>query len=420
MNARYLSPQQEMKTMLICSLLDISNIGITDRMLKLCGVLESANHLNGSILHQNTEGMWKTKHPAWDQKLFSFLYGTITVLPERRKHLEDSLVAIYGMREETVAYSAIMTLYDMARRNFVPMDLFEVVFKESISQKPLLLSNEKVSNIFVLISDAYYVLKDFRGAFDNSNEALTWNSDNAMAYMNKGIALTHLGRNDEGIEYLDKALDMDRGLARAWKYKGFALFHFGRYKEASMSYDKALEIDPNDLTVYVSRSLIFEKMGEHEKAIECCDYVLNQNELNKSLQLKLLERLPLEALDLRDGYILNIDLQTSYILSLKSTSLLSVGKSDEAISCFDKALQINPNDTDALYNKGDILVKLGKYGEAMNAYQRLLNIGQALLRVDRSDARYCFDKTKKLGVSINSLRDMLKNPKNPKSKNTSS
>ena len=39
MYARYLSPQLEMKTMLICSLLDLSNIDITDNILELCGVL---------------------------------------------------------------------------------------------------------------------------------------------------------------------------------------------------------------------------------------------------------------------------------------------------------------------------------------------------------------------------------------------
>ncbi len=132
--------------------------------------------------------------------------------------------------------------------------------------------------------------------------------------------------------------------------------------------------------------------------------------------------------------------------------MLGVGKSEEAITCFDKALKLNPNETNALYNKGNVLVKLGKFGDAMNAYQRLLNIdsrsvnvwvgkgnlhcyqdeyseavdcydhalnidsnlgyawynkGQALLRIDRSNARYCFDKAKKLGFNINSKEGEL-------------
>ena len=129
---RYLRSQQEMKTMLICSLLDLSIIAITDRILERCGVLESAYHLNGSILYRNAEGVWRTKHPRWDAGLFSFLYGNNTrmILSNSRKQdLKDSLVAIFEMREEIVTYSAIMALYDMARRNFVSIEIFEVVFQ---------------------------------------------------------------------------------------------------------------------------------------------------------------------------------------------------------------------------------------------------------------------------------------------------
>src|SRR5918995_4345132 len=175
---RYLKLQQEMKTMLICSLLDISNIAITDRMIELCGVRESALHLNGSILHRSAEGLWRTKHPRWDRGLFSFLYGNntrITMSNRRKQDLKDSLYAIFDLREETVTYSAIMTLYDMGRAKFVPIEIFEDIFKECIRHKPMILSREKLSSIFVLVSEAYYVLHEFQHALVSSNDALKWN-----------------------------------------------------------------------------------------------------------------------------------------------------------------------------------------------------------------------------------------------------
>lgn len=61
------------------------------------------------------------------------------------------------MKEEAVVHPAIMAMYYMVLRNFVPIELFEIVFKESISQKPMFLSNKKVSSLFVLISEAYLV-----------------------------------------------------------------------------------------------------------------------------------------------------------------------------------------------------------------------------------------------------------------------
>jgi GTPase SAR1 family protein len=282
MSYRYLEPPQEMKTMLICSLLDVSNIPVTDRMLKQCGVLESAYHLNGSILNRNAEGLWTTKHPRWDQALFSFLYGsnnTRTLQPNRRKQdLKDSLVAIYKMREEKVVYSAISSLVYMVRQNLVPLELFIIVFKESISRRPLSLSNEMVSSVFVKISGCYSALEDYQSELDSLSEALTWNPDNVGAHMSKGTALIELARNDEAVESLDKALDIDVGLAKTWDYliaRGRALYLSGRRKEALACYDKVLEIDAYDQAAYECLGACFYEMEEYEKVIECCDKVLS-------------------------------------------------------------------------------------------------------------------------------------------------
>ena len=75
MSDRYLRSQVERKTMLICSLLDISNTEITDNLLEKCGVVETAHNLDGSILRRNSDGSWNTKHPRWDLELFSFFFN---------------------------------------------------------------------------------------------------------------------------------------------------------------------------------------------------------------------------------------------------------------------------------------------------------------------------------------------------------
>lgn len=49
-----------------------------------------------------------------------------------------------------------------------------------------------------------------------------------------------------------------------------------------------------------------------------------------------------------------------HICSLKGTSLSSLEKYAEAIRCFDKALEIDPNDTNSWYKKGNALFELGK------------------------------------------------------------
>jgi len=55
-------------------------------------------------------------------------------------------------------------------------------------------------------------------------------------------------------------------------------------------------------------------------------------------------------------------------------SLLIVGKYNEAISLFDKALAVEPTNTLALSNKGTTLVYLHKYNEAISLFNKVLAV----------------------------------------------
>lgn len=129
MSDRYLRSQVERKTMLICSLLDISNTEITDNLLEKCGVLETAHNLDGSILRRNSDGTWNTKHPRWDLELFSFFFNkkSGTQFEERKQDFEDSIIALYHLREDKIIYSVIGTVYHIAAEKFVPLDVAESV-----------------------------------------------------------------------------------------------------------------------------------------------------------------------------------------------------------------------------------------------------------------------------------------------------
>ncbi|MEW6619491.1 MAG: serine/threonine-protein kinase, partial [bacterium] len=61
-------------------------------------------------------------------------------------------------------------------------------------------------------------------------------------------------------------------------------------------------------------------------------------------------------------------------LSNKGTALLNLGRSQEAISCYDEALEINPKDAEVWNNKGVTLKNLGRYQEAISCYDEALEI----------------------------------------------
>jgi tetratricopeptide (TPR) repeat protein len=61
-------------------------------------------------------------------------------------------------------------------------------------------------------------------------------------------------------------------------------------------------------------------------------------------------------------------------LNKKGQALVGLGRYQEAISSFDKALSIEPNYVDALFRKGAVLSVLEKYQEAISYYDKALSI----------------------------------------------
>ncbi|AEF95692.1 tetratricopeptide repeat protein [Methanotorris igneus] len=92
----------------------------------------------------------------------------------------------------------------------------------------------------------------------------------------------------------------------------------------------------------------------------------------------------------------------------KGWDLQDSGKYLEAIECYDKALEIEPDFVEAWNNKGLALYELGRYSEAIKCYDKALEIdpnfavawynkGLALKAIGKyQEARKCFEKAYEL------------------------
>ena len=88
----------------------------------------------------------------------------------------------------------------------------------------------------------------------------------------------------------------------------------------------------------------------------------------------------------------------------KGGSLFALGRNEEALACFDKALLIDPRDTMSWCNKGGVLVELERLDEAIACFNKTLSIdpqhalawsnkGGALRELGRhEEAITCYDK----------------------------
>ena len=106
------------------------------------------------------------------------------------------------------------------------------------------------------------------------------------------------------------------------------------------------------------------------------------------------------------------------------TGFLDSAKHDEAISCFDKALEIlsrnNSEYADILVNKGNSLVLLKKFEEALNCCGEAVKVDPQNVRAwfnkgsllhlfgRKKEAMHCFDTVCRLNPKKRELVDVIK------------
>ena len=101
---------------------------------------------------------------------------------------------------------------------------------------------------------------------------------------------------------------------------------------------------PKDSGAWAHKGLSLGKLGRHEEAIQCYD---------KALEL---------------------DPKASWAWSNKGWSLGELGRHEEAIQCCDKALELDPKDSVAWINKGRSLGELGRHEEAIHVMTKPWNL----------------------------------------------
>ena len=234
-----------------------------------------------------------------------------------------------------------------------------------------------------------------------------------FAWDNKGLALMLLGKHKESVVCFDEALKRNPKDATVWSHKGDALNELGRYWEAIICCNKALELCPDsclaaeikeeaiwllncrikkskamrNIPQYVSDDNTYEKdkllgrawgyseLGMHKEAVnecrklvrldpndpssfvELCFYCEESGDIEKAIKYYryAIKRFP-------KCFHLYLNLGYCFEKYKKRNDLAAV--------CYEKALELDPNDMWALNNIGVMLAKEGKWKEAILYYEK--------------------------------------------------
>lgn len=108
-------------------------------------------------------------------------------------------------------------------------------------------------------------------ALEVLDRALSSSAGNEVAWVNKGTALTRMGRLQDALKCYNSAIRVNAAYEVAWNNKGNALSRLGKDEWALKCYEHALTLDPSYRTAWVNKGYVLAKLGRFDEAAECAD-----------------------------------------------------------------------------------------------------------------------------------------------------
>jgi tetratricopeptide (TPR) repeat protein len=247
-------------------------------------------------------------------------------------------------------------------------------------------------------------LYQYQESFEAYEKALQLNSDDTVSWNNQGDVLVKLGRPLEALDHISKALELNPNYGLAWNNKGTTLRDLGRYEEAVEAYQRAIEINSSYQNAWFNLGNTFKAMERFRDALSSYDKALEiipnrHNVLHeKANVLAKLERYD-EALNIYDqAQALNFNCVRGWCD--RAHTLIKLNQLEAAIASCVHALEITPDDPAILNNglevadrvieldpnhpkawatRSGILLKLGRYEEAFQLPQVVIEAQTEML-----------------------------------------
>ena len=149
-------------------------------------------------------------------------------------------------------------------------------------------------------------------------------------------------------------------------------------KTAENLYSEILTINPNYVDAHNNLGILFNKLGEHQKAISCYEKAIQIQPNNALINYNLANTFAELGQHQKaiSCYEKAIQIQPNYVDAYNNLGILfnKLREHQKAISCYEKAIQIQPNYVDAYNNLGIVFNKLGEHQKAISCYEKAIQI----------------------------------------------
>ena len=225
----------------------------------------------------------------------------------------------------------------------------------------ILLKLNRLEQAVVSLEQTLKLQPDFADAYNNLGFALTLMKRHEKALVayqsalklqpealpslyNVALTLCSLRRHNEALPFIDKALRLSPEDQAIRPVQVQALLGLNRAREALTAIDAVLAVHPHDVKAKILRASALTRLHQPEDA------------------LRQLERIPSDAAD------------TGLMHLAYAQTLRELNRHEEALASFNAALQRDPEDTEAIWDRALILLTLGRFAEGWSAYEARFRI----------------------------------------------
>ncbi|MGH1376033.1 MAG: tetratricopeptide repeat protein [Alphaproteobacteria bacterium] len=134
---------------------------------------------------------------------------------------------------------------------------------------------------YMTLAQNYYSVKKWVDAIKNYDEVIKRDSDNLVAYFNRGIANGKIEEYDASIADYDEVIRIFPKDAYAYNNRGLSKHNLDDYKAAIEDYDVAIGLAPRNDAPYYNKSCAYALMGKPvEEILELLKKAIGLNDKN--------------------------------------------------------------------------------------------------------------------------------------------
>ncbi len=191
----------------------------------------------------------------------------------------------------------------------------------------------------------YRLWGDYARSIADWSRAIELEPGNANHYFDR--ASVHRDRQywDAALEDMDRAIELDPGNAPFWRERGWLNSDRGELAEAISDFESAIALDPQECLAYWGRALVYRRREQYRATLDDLD--------------KAIEFCPnIGQLYIDRGWLYHDDL----------------GDSEQALSDFSTAIDIEPEGTHFRFQRGRLYDLLGRVAEARADFRKYLEL----------------------------------------------